>query len=143
MTLLEALIIKYIEDSTWAKEDFFQMATARVLDALAADYLLAWFHASPNVYRRALQANRVKAMRAGALGKKLGVKAGVFDCIIYSHKLAIELKQPKGSISQDQKDWATLATHWGWTCIVAKKSEQVISALADKKILGGINYGSV
>ena len=119
------------------------MATAKVLDALAAYNLLAWFHASPNVYRRALQANRVKAMRAGALGKKLGVKAGVFDCIIYSHKLAIELKQPKGYASQDQKDWAELATHWGWTCIVAKKAEQVIAALADKKILGGINYGEV
>ena len=125
----------YLISGPWKKEDGFQVATAKVLDALMDEGKLAYYAYSPNVYRRPLQRNRVAAMRAGSLGKKMGVKAGVFDLIIHSHKIAIELKQPKGRLSPEQKSWRDTAESWGWKCYVEKTTKGIIEVLIENGII--------
>lgn len=122
-------------------EDQFQMATARYLNALEEAVLLAWFHPAPNTYRRGLAGpkNKRLAISLGRKGKAMGVRAGVPDCIIHSHRLAIELKYGKNSPTRDQQEWSTKATFWGWECRVCRTPEGVIQAL----VLAGLNRNQI
>ena len=128
----------YEQSGPFRSEDDFQIATARYLDAMAAAGLLSWFHPSPNCYRRALVVSprgKMAAIRAGARGKRLGIKAGVPDIFIYPHRLTIELKNGTGNYSTEQKAWKAEAEKWGWRCYLAKNPAEVIRILMREGIL--------
>lgn len=125
MTLLN--IIQLYRARSYQNEDAFQIGTAVLLDKLAHMNRLAWFHPSPNVYRRAVHG--LSAIRLGSKGKKMGVKAGVPDCIIHSHKIAIELKVKRGTVSDSQRGWINTAGPWGWKCYICRTPDQVLYAL--------------
>ncbi len=121
-------IVRIYLASHFENEDRFQEGTAKVLDQLAEMGGLSWFHPSPNTYRRGLPAKL--GARLGAKGKRMGVKAGVPDCIIYSHDVSIELKMPNGATSPAQKEWMKKAATWGWNCHVCKSAQEVIDVLS-------------
>lgn len=132
---------------TYRDEDQFQIATAVILDHLMEMDELGWFHANQNLYRRGLTALRkyipvrlkgkltVLATRLGAKGKRMGIKPGVSDCIIYSHRLALELKKAKGVQSKEQKRWSKRVERWDWTYEVCKTPKSVLGALEQAGIL--------
>ncbi len=143
---LQEKINRYVS-RTYKDEDQFQVSTAVILDHLMEMGELGWFHANQNLYRRGLTAlrsyipkrykNKLErlARRLGAKGKRMGIKAGVSDCIIYSHRLALELKIPGGSQSGEQKRWSMLIKRWGWVYEVCKTPESVLDALERSGIL--------
>lgn len=132
---------------TYLSEDSFHIATAKILDHLMEMDELAWFHANQNLYRRGLSSLRSYlgekfkarltklAIRLGAKGKKMGIKKGTPDCMIYSHCLTIELKSGKGVASKEQKAWFKRARRWNWTCAVCNTPEAVLGVLEAEGIL--------
>lgn len=119
----------YEQSGPFCSEDDFQVATARYLDALAAAGLLSWIFTGNNIYRRAIARKKFQAARLGALSKRMGSKSGVHDCLIYSHKVTIELKNGTGNYSTEQKAWKAEAEKWGWRCYLAKTPAEVIGVL--------------
>lgn len=105
-------------------EECLQRATALFLDSCDG---IAWFHPSPNVYRGGLKT--ATAIRLGAKGKLLGVKAGVPDIIIHSHRIAIELKYRENPLTPEQKMWMLSASEYGWRCYVCRSALAVLAAL--------------
>lgn len=110
----------------------FQVATAKYLDTLMENGILEWFHPAPNVYRPALSRNRATAARLGAMGKKMGVKAGVPDVIIHSHRIAVELKYGRNPSSAEQLEWMDNASARGWACSIVRAPREVISILLER-----------
>jgi hypothetical protein len=114
-------------------EGLLQVAVARYLDVRG----LPWFH--PANERRCTPAQ-------GAWLTRMGVKAGVPDCLIFRpfHKLvpgpagsgkaldiqaaglAIELKAPGGRVSPAQKEWIETLTRCGWHVEVCRSIDAVI-----------------
>ena len=132
---LNSEIQLYEQSGPFKNEDGFQVATARMLDALMAEGKLAWYFSGNNLYRRALSRNKAQAARLGALSKRMGSKKGIHDCIIISHQVTIELKNGKGNYSPEQKDWKAVAEQWGWKCYLAKTPAEVLEILLNEKIL--------
>ena len=112
-------------------EGLLQVADARYLDVRG----LPWFH--PANERRCTPAQ-------GAWLTRMGVKAGVPDVLIfrpfqkhvsdgkqilesvYSAGLAIELKAPKGRLTETQKEWIETLTRCGWHVEVCRSIDAVI-----------------
>lgn len=136
---LDIEIQLYLQSAPFTSEDAFQIATAGFLNAMEDQGVLAWFFSGNNVYRRALGAMgksrsgraKIAGARAGALAKRMGAKAGIHDCIIYSHRMTIELKQPGNTLSPEQKGFKMRAEMWGWKCYRARTPGEVLAALGD------------
>jgi hypothetical protein len=112
-------------------EGLLQIAAARYLDVRG----LPWFH--PANERRCTPAQ-------GAWLTRMGVKAGVPDCLIFrpftrqisggdgyttlatAAGLAIELKAPGGRVSPAQKQWIETLTRCGWHVEVCRSIDAVI-----------------
>lgn len=94
-------------------EDGHQVALAQWLDLRG----LRWFHPPNGGQRHAIVARKLKTQ---------GVKAGVPDVIITSpvpgrpevRGVALELKTPKGRLSDSQKSWLDGLEADGWVCLV-------------------------
>ena len=109
-------------DNWIGSEDDFQIAVARLLDASGLD----WFHVPNGGKRNA---------REGAKFKRMGVKAGVPDCIIINSTkegdvgMAIELKVGKNTRSNAQTDWLLDLHTNGWvvaTCYSLSSVEKLL-----------------
>ena len=139
--------IRMYRARTYLSEDSFHVATAMVLDILMSMDRLAWFHANQNLYRRGLtslthylgRGHKFKlkklATNLGAKGKRMGIKPGVPDMMIYSHRLTLELKKKGSKASAIQKKWMEKARQWEWTCVVCDTPEKVLDALLSEGLL--------
>ena len=106
-------IERYKAFAPYRDEDAFQVATAKFLDCLENNGWIGFFFSGTNIYRRGLAHNKTSAMRLGAKAKRMGSKAGVPDILIYSHCIALELKQKKGTVSPEQKAFMRKMESWG------------------------------
>ena len=94
-------------------EEGHQKALAQWLDLRG----LNWFHPPNGGQRNAIVAAKLKAQ---------GVKAGVPDVIITSRIPSrpdvrgggLELKTPRGTLRQAQRDWLDALEQDGWVCLV-------------------------
>lgn len=144
--------IRMYRARVYLSEDAFHASTAIILDVLMKMDRLMWFHANQNIYRRGLTSLRCylgrkyKAMldklarRLGAKGKRMGIKPGVPDMIIHSHRLTLELKKSGCRASTVQKKWMKDAERWGWNCFVCDGPEKVLEALVAEGILKPEDY---
>lgn len=108
------------------EEDALQQQVAAYLDwALPAP--LKWLHI-PNGGRR-------DAVTAAIL-KSFGVKPGAADVLILRPQgfIWIELKAPKGVLSEDQKAWRDWCRSIGAPWFVCRSLEDVIEALVSEQI---------
>ena len=121
--------LQMLKTRHYSSEDALQERVARFLNALQDHKLLLWTHPAPNVYRRGLAAKSGIAARLGQKGKSMGVHAGVPDCVIFSHRVAIELKFKRGVMSPEQIKWFEEAQSWGWHCYRCKTPKEVIEVL--------------
>lgn len=113
---------------------------------IVADWLdahgLVWCHPSPNAYRAALRLNPAAALRAGAKAKRLGVKAGIPDFLIFSvppgkswRGVAVELKREVGGVvSAEQTRWLSDLARCGWMASAVHGDDGAI------KFLRGLGY---
>ena len=102
-------------------EQALQLQVAKYLD-LALPNDAVWFHV-PNAAKRGVV--------AGAMNKRLGVKAGVPDiAIIHTGAVYfIELKAPGGKASEAQDDMIHQLAEAGAHCAVLSSLDLVIGAL--------------
>ena len=72
--------------------------------------------------------------RTGARLKREGLKAGFPDLLVYGHSGRIghiEVKAPKGNVSQAQEDVAAWLVGWGHNYALCRSIADVDAALAD------------
>ena len=99
-----------------------QIALARALDAAR----LLWCHVPNGGYR-----SRREAVSLG----KSGVKPGVPDVLVFTPTVsaprgtALELKAPKGSVSDEQRSWLSALSGLGWATVVAYGYEDAVGQL--------------
>lgn len=105
-----------------------QQAVARLLDVAG----FCWLH--PENER---QCNVVQ----GAIRKRVGVKAGIPDVLIFDPTdpadprerpysgVAIELKAPRGITSPAQLEWLTRLGGCEWSCHICRSIDEVIAVL--------------
>ena len=101
------------------KEDQLQMATARYLDVRG----LLWCHVANE--------RKTSPARGGKL-KKMGVKSGVPDCLIFEPRgpfvgLAIELKVGYNKVTDNQDRWIQSLRKRGWHCAIIYDLDDLIS----------------
>ncbi len=123
----------YTASGPFRNEDEFQTATAKFLDGLMEKGLIGYFFTGNNIYRRFL--GKSKSICAGAKAKRMGSKPGIPDILIWSHRIAIELKMPKGHLTPEQRKFFNLGKKWGWECYCCRTPEQVVGALKEQKVL--------
>lgn len=100
------------------KEDQLQIATARYLDIMG----LLWCHVANE--------RQTSPARGGKL-KKMGVKSGVPDCLIFEPRgpfvgLALELKVGYNKPTENQDKWLNTLRLKGWSCAVVYDLDDVI-----------------
>jgi hypothetical protein len=93
------------------------------------------------VYRGYLQryAPRDIAMKAGGLGKRCGVKAGIPDNIILvpppnfpeAPGVVLELKTKTGTVSPEQKKWLASFEELGWKTYVCRSYDEFDAMLKE------------
>lgn len=99
-----------------------QIALARILDAAR----LLWCHVPNGGYR-----SRREAVSLG----QSGVKPGVPDVLIFTptsaapRGTALELKAPRGSVSEEQREWLSALSGLGWATVVAYGHEDAVGQL--------------
>lgn len=95
----------------------FQIYTNLHLESLGiAEY---WYHpAGEN------RGSGIYGLRAGLFAKRSGQRRGLPDWLNFERKLAIELKLPKGAVSDDQWRWLAHFKQLGWYCEVIRSFER-------------------
>jgi hypothetical protein len=113
-----------LTDFPFKDEAAFQIATAILLrKELAAD--VVWFHVPNGEKRDIATAKKLKEM---------GVRPGVADFMLFRRdlKLALELKTPKGVLSENQKGFRDAWTALGGAYEIARDLSEVRSILFRK-----------
>ena len=99
-----------------------QIALARALDHAR----VLWCHVPNGGYR---------SRREAVSLAQSGVKPGVPDVLIFTPTAAapkgtaLELKKPKGSVSEEQRGWLSALAACGWATVVAYGYEDAIGQL--------------
>jgi hypothetical protein len=107
-------------------EDDLQMAVASYLDRCLGAYVY-WCHIPNGGKRNKREAGRLKSM---------GVKAGVADILLLfgGRPFFIELKAPKGTASDGQKEFRKIVERQSIKYIICRSLDEVMKALDEWKI---------
>jgi hypothetical protein len=66
----------------------------------------------------------IYGLRAGLFAKRSGQRKGLPDWLNFGRKMAIELKMPKGAVSEDQVRWLAYFKAIGWYVEVVRSFER-------------------
>jgi len=118
------------------EEQDLQISVAQLLDSITM-FRNKWCHV-PN--------GGARDAKEGARLKKMGVKKGVHDNLIFKNikwldtcqsfferkfytGLAIEIKVGKGKLTKEQLDWKKSLEEEGWLCIPCKTIDEVMALI--------------
>lgn len=112
-------------------EDGLQFAVAEWLDLQG----WLWTHFPAGEYR---------PVKVGAKLKRMGLKRGVPDCLIFEpwgydgqvysgFGVVLELKSPKGKPTKEQREWLAALKERGWATFVCRTTSEAMEAC---KIIG-------
>lgn len=119
------VFVPHLGDAATKSEEGFQYHThnwlcgLKLQDGRLASDLFLWHHSANEGAGKGLQAQIY-----GAKAKRSGQSKGFPDWVCPSLKLAIELKMPKGNVSEEQFKWLAHFKRIGWHSEIVRSFER-------------------